>query len=141
MSLYLWGVVQNQYKGANDMKRADEKEYKERLLALRARLRGDMTAMAKAALSKPILEAEADRTSAPMYTTDVGPDSYEQEFTLSLIQNEEETLDMIESALERIEDGQYGICVECDGRISKARLNAIPHTPFCIKCATKIQGR
>jgi len=134
-------VVQNQNKGANDMKRADEKEYKERLLALRARLRGDMTAMAKAALSKPILEAEADRTSAPMYTTDVGPDSYEQEFTLSLIQNEEETLDMIESALERIEDGQYGICVECDGRISKARLNAIPHTPFCIKCATKIQGR
>jgi DnaK suppressor protein len=123
------------------MKRADENDYKEQLLALRARLRGDMTAMAKAALSKPILEVEADRTSAAMYTSDAGPDSYEQEFTLSLIQNEEETLDMIEGALERIEDGQYGICVECDGRISKARLNAIPHTPFCIKCATKLQGR
>lgn len=123
------------------MKKADTKEYKEQLLALRARLRGDMTAMAKAALSESLLEAGGDRTSGPIHGTDVGPDSYEQEFTLSLIQNEEETLEMIESALERIEDGLYGICVECDGRISKARLSAIPHTPYCIKCASKIQRR
>ena len=44
------------------------------------------------------------------------------------------------STLERIEDGIYGSCVECDGRITKTRLNAIPYTPFCIKCASKLQG-
>jgi DnaK suppressor protein len=72
---------------------------------------------------------------------DVGSDNFEQEFTLTLMQGEEETLDQIEAALERIEDGVYGSCVECDGRITKARLNAIPQTPFCIKCASKLQGR
>jgi DnaK suppressor protein len=48
---------------------------------------------------------------------------------------EGDTLDLIESALERIDGGKYGRCVQCDGAIPKARLNAIPYTPVCIKCA------
>jgi DnaK suppressor protein len=123
------------------MKKNEMKVYKERLLILRARLRGDVTAMAEAALSKTRSEASGDLSSMPIHMADVGSDNYEQEFTLSLMQSEEETLDQIEAALERIEDGVYGSCVECDGRISKTRLNAIPHTPFCIKCANKLEGR
>lgn len=122
------------------MKKNEMRPYKEQLLALRARLRGDVSAMTQAALSKTRSEASGDLSSMPIHMADVGTDNFEQEFTLSLLQNEEETLDQIEAALERIEDGIYGSCVECDSRISKARLNAIPHTPFCIKCATKLQG-
>jgi RNA polymerase-binding transcription factor DksA len=48
---------------------------------------------------------------------------------------EEDTLGLIESALSRIDGGNYGRCVQCDGLIPKARLNAIPYTPVCIKCA------
>ena len=70
---------------------------------------------------------------------DIGSDNYEQEFTLGLLQNDEDTLDMIESALVRIEEGQYGACVECGGVVPKTRLNAIPYTPFCVKCAAEIQ--
>jgi DnaK suppressor protein len=121
------------------MKKAEMKVFKERLLLLRARLRGDVTAMAEAALSKTRSEASGDLSSMPIHMADVGSDNYEQEFTLSLMQSEEETLDQIEAALERIEDGVYGSCVECDGRISKKRLNAIPQTPFCIKCASKLE--
>ena len=40
-----------------------------------------------------------------------------------------------ELALQRIEDGEYGLCQQCDGVIAKTRLNAIPYTPLCIKCA------
>ena len=123
------------------MKKAEMKVYRERLLLLRARLRGDVNAMAEAALSKTRSEASGDLSSMPIHMADVGSDNYEQEFTLSLMQSEEETLDQIEAALERIEDGVYGSCVECDGRINKTRLNAIPHTPFCIKCASKLEGR
>ena len=122
------------------MKKTEMRPYKESLLQLRARLRGDVTAMAEAALSKTRTEASGDLSSMPIHMADVGTDNYEQEFTLSLLQNEEETLDQIEAALERIEDGIYGSCVECDGRITKTRLNAIPYTPFCIKCASKLQG-
>lgn len=123
------------------MKKSEMRVYKERLIDIRARLRGDVSAMAEAALSKTRSEASGDLSSMPIHMADVGSDNYEQEFTLSLLENEEETLDQIEAALERIEDGVYGSCVECDGRVSKARLNAIPYTPFCIKCASKLQGQ
>ena len=117
------------------MKKADVKIYKERLLALRARLRGDVNRMADSALSKSRTEAHGDLSSMPIHMADIGSDNFEQEFTLSLMATEEGTLEAIESALERIEDGVYGRCTECNGVIPKTRLNAIPYTPLCIKCA------
>ncbi len=123
------------------MKKAETKVYKERLILMRARLRGDVNAMAEAALSKTRTESSGDLSSMPIHMADVGTDNYEQEFTLSLMQTEEETLEMIEGALERIEDGVYGSCVECDGRVTKTRLKAIPYTPYCIKCASKLESR
>jgi RNA polymerase-binding transcription factor DksA len=121
------------------MKKSEMKPYKERLLALRARLRGDVTAMAKAALNKTRTEASGDLSSMPIHMADLGSDNFEQEFTLSLMESEEETLERIEAALERIEDGVYGLCLECESRIPKARLNAIPYTPHCVKCASKLE--
>jgi DnaK suppressor protein len=114
------------------MKTADVKIYKERLLALRARLRNDVTSMADAALG-----SEGSETSTmPIHMAELGSDNFEQEFTLSLLATEEDTLGMIEAALERIEGGTYGTCEECGSVIPKTRLNALPHTPFCVKCAS-----
>ena len=87
------------------------------------------------------LGSERRLSSMPIHMADIGSDNFEQEFTLSLMENDEETLDLIEAALERIEDGTYGSCTECGGRIPKTRLNAIPYTPHCIKCATEVQRR
>ena len=122
------------------MKKPDMKVYKERLLELRARLRGDVSAMADAALKKTRSEANGDLSSMPIHMADIGSDNFEQEFTLSLMENDEGTLNMIEAALERIEEAVYGRCQECGGIVPKTRLNAIPYTPFCVKCAAKIQG-
>ncbi len=121
------------------MKKSEMKPYKEQLLALRARLRGDVSAMAKAALHKTRSEASGDLSSMPIHMADIGTDNFEQEFTLSLMQSEEEALEQIEAALERIEEGVYGQCLECEGKIPKTRLNAIPHTPYCVKCASKLE--
>jgi RNA polymerase-binding transcription factor DksA len=41
----------------------------------------------------------------------------------------------IRSALARIADGSYGYCGRCGDRIADARLDALPWTPFCRKCA------
>ena len=126
--------------GALEMKKRDMKVYKERLLLLRARLRGDVSAMADAALSKSRSEASGDLSSMPIHMADIGTDNYDQEFTLNMMQTEEDTLEMIEAALERIEKGIYGTCEACDDEIKKTRLNAIPYTPLCIDCASEIQG-
>ncbi|REJ65062.1 MAG: TraR/DksA family transcriptional regulator [Planctomycetota bacterium] len=118
------------------MKKTELKPYKEMLLQLRARLRGDVSAMADAALNKTRSEANGDLSSMPIHMADIGSDNFEQEFTLSLMETEEGTLDAIESALERIEEKTYGICEECQKPIKKTRLKAIPYTPFCINCAS-----
>lgn len=122
------------------MKKREMKVYKELLLELRARLRGDVNALADAALHKTRSEASGDLSSMPIHMADIGSDNFEQEFTLGLMENDGVTLDQIELALERIEDGVYGQCVDCDRVIPKTRLNAIPYTPVCVKCASKLEA-
>lgn len=117
------------------MKKAETKVYKQQLLQLRARLRGDVNTMADAALK------DASDARLSIHMADAGTDNFEQEFTLSLLASDGDTLEAIESALERIEDGKYGLCVECENTIPKTRLNALPHTPFCVKCAEQAQLR
>jgi DnaK suppressor protein len=119
------------------MKKAELKAYKERLLTLRARLRGDVTQMADAALKKNRMETNGNLSSMPIHMADLGSDAYEQEFTLSLMETEEGTLGAIESALERIEEGTFGVCEECGAVIPKTRINAIPYVSLCVRCASR----
>ncbi len=119
------------------MNKAELAQYKELLLGLRARLRGDVTRMADAALNKSRSVANGDLSSMPIHMADIGSDNFEQEFTLSLMENDGATLEQIETALERVEEGTYGQCEECGVKIPKARLNAIPFATLCIKCASQ----
>ncbi len=121
------------------MKKAEMKTFKELLLALRVRLRGDVSQMADAALKKNRSEANGDLSSMPIHMADIGSDNFEQEFTLSLMESEGGTLEHIETSLERIEDGTYGQCEECGLKIPKTRLKAIPYATMCVKCASELE--
>jgi DnaK suppressor protein len=116
------------------MKKSEMIAFKEKLHIIRARLRGDVTTMAEVALRKSGIEG-SDSNAMPIHMAELGSDNFEQEFTLGLMEADEGTLGSIDAALERIQEGTYGKCVQCEGAISKARLNAIPYTPVCIKCA------
>lgn len=117
------------------MKKAEVKPFKEMLLALRARLRGDVSTLADGALSNS--GASASGSGVSNHMADMGTDTFEQDNTILLMNNEGETLTQIEGALERIESGVYGSCVECSGKIPKMRLKIMPYTPFCVKCASE----
>lgn len=121
------------------MKAAEMKPFKTALEAMRARLRGDVSTMADAALGKTRSEASGDISSMPIHMADLGSDAYEQEFTLSLMASEEGTLEMVENALARIKSKTYGTCEECNGIIAKKRLEAIPFAALCIRCAEKLE--
>lgn len=45
-------------------------------------------------------------------------------------------MELIRAALDRIEDGSYGICAKCGDDIADARLDAVPHAALCRKCAS-----
>jgi len=121
------------------MKKSEMKPYKAILVELRGRLRGDVNALADAALKKTRSEANGDLSSMPIHMADLGSDNFEQEFTLSMMESEEDTLTAIEAALERIEEGKYGTCEECGKTIPKTRLQAIPYTAYCVKCAEIVE--
>jgi len=58
-------------------------------------------------------------------------------FTLRLRDRERKLIKKITQALQRIEDGEFGVCVECGDDIGIARLKARPMTTLCINCKSK----
>jgi DnaK suppressor protein len=52
-----------------------------------------------------------------------------------------QTLEEVQDALRRIEDGSYGKCTVCGREITPARLEAIPWTPYCLEDQEKLDGK
>jgi DnaK suppressor protein len=107
--------------------------HRARLLALRARLLGDVTQMEDNALNKD----HSKTTTMPTSMAELGSENFDQELTLSLLGSETNALDQIEAAIRRIEDGRYGQCEACGVKIPKTRLDAIPYAARCVQCASK----
>jgi DnaK suppressor protein len=122
------------------MKKTEMKPFKELLLELRRRLRGDVAGMANTALAQSGDAMNSESSSIPSHIADLGSETFEQDNTLRLLDNDGEVLEEIEGALERIEEGVYGSCVECEHKIPKTRLKAIPYTPYCVKCASQLES-
>ena len=58
----------------------------------------------------------------------------ERELAIRNLDRESNLLRQVRTALARIADGSYGTCLHCEEEISPKRLNAVPQTPYCIKC-------
>ncbi|HKB35218.1 MAG TPA: TraR/DksA C4-type zinc finger protein [Gemmataceae bacterium] len=121
------------------MSKTDLENFRQSLLNLRARLSGNLSHLAEEALRATGGENSGSLSNTPIHMADLGTDNFEQEFTLSLIQNEEQVLDEIAEALNRINQGRFGKCEECSSAIPKARLQALPYTRHCVNCARKVQ--
>src|SRR5437764_3323137 len=104
------------------MTHSDLDGYREALLALRTRLTGDVSHLADEALRARGGEASGSPSNAPLHMADLGTDNFEQEFTLSLLENQEQMLEEITAALDRMDKGTFGKCEECGTAIPKGRL-------------------
>ena len=122
------------------MKKEELVSFREVLQGLRARLRGDLDQMTDEALSRNNAGGTGNLSNVPLHMADLGTDNYDQEFTLGLIENEQETLELVNEALGRMENGTFGRCVEWNEVIAKPRLQAIPYAQHCIRCARKLEG-
>ncbi|HEY1496263.1 MAG TPA: TraR/DksA family transcriptional regulator [Candidatus Solibacter sp.] len=47
-------------------------------------------------------------------------------------------LRMVEEALDRLESGDYGVCLACDEPIAEKRLQALPWARYCVKCQEEV---
>ena len=65
----------------------------------------------------------------------------ERELAIRNLDRESNLLRNVRSALRRIEDGSFGICVHCEEEISPKRLAAVPWAPYCIQCQEQADRR
>lgn len=122
--------------GKEYLTRKELKEYRKMLLERRAILMGDVEKLEGEAL-KTGSESSGDLSTLPLHMADMGTDSNEQDITLGLMESENEERQEIDEALERIDNGTFGVCEECEKNIPKTRLKAIPWTCLCITCKAK----
>ncbi len=132
--------------------KTDLKKYEGILKLQLASLKGDVGSMRDEALRASDQDASVD------HLADQGTDNYDQGFMLSLIENEEETIKLIEEALDRIDgdgDWPFGACPKCleeaaeakaakpktakkkttkkvEAWIPKARLEYLPWARYCV---------
>lgn len=121
------------------LQKADFEQFRLVLQALRDRVRGDVDQLEDEALKKNRQDAGGDLSTMPIHMADIGSESFEQEFTISLVESGQVTLEEIDAALARIREGTFGSCEECSRGIPKQRLKAIPYTPYCVECARKLE--
>jgi len=91
--------------------------------ALRKALSGDLESLSEYASTFEVGD-----------TADAAVDTANDEISTQLAEIESRELEQIENALRRIEQGMYGSCELCGGKIADARLNALPYTSTCIDC-------
>lgn len=90
------------------------------------------------------LQTEADKTLGdltqekviPPDSLDLANEESEREFTIRIKDRDRRLIVKVREALQRIEDGSFGVCVVCGDDISEKRLIARPVTTHCIDCKT-----
>jgi RNA polymerase-binding protein DksA len=121
------------------LSRAELGEFKELLLHRKKLLQGDVKTLEDEACKKGA-DAAGDLSTLPMHLADLGTDSFEQDISLGLMENESDEIHEIEEALDRIKDGTFGLCESCRKKIPKERLKAIPYARLCVNCKKKEEG-
>jgi RNA polymerase-binding protein DksA len=77
----------------------------------------------------------------PKDLADIASDDIDRKMIEALGVQELKRLKLIDSALTRIQQGKYGLCVKCGKRIPQDRLEAIPYALMCIECKNAEERR
>jgi RNA polymerase-binding protein DksA len=109
------------------------KGFRKELEQERDQLRRQFSEIDESSLGAPQSELSGEVSSFDEEYADAGTDTFERERDLSLRNNIGDLIDKIDRALERIDEGTYGLCERCGRPIEKARIKALPYATLCIK--------
>ncbi|UCD55030.1 MAG: TraR/DksA C4-type zinc finger protein [Candidatus Omnitrophota bacterium] len=119
------------------LSKKDLKIFKDLLIKEKINLLKNMNHLTNETLKKSLRDASGDLSGYAYHMADMASDVYERDFLLQLAASERELFLKLDEALRRIEEGEYGYCMNCKKKITKTRLKAIPHTPYCHGCQEK----
>jgi DnaK suppressor protein len=104
--------------------------YVKRLLELRDRLLDEIHFHAGDNLKRTTQDASSDLSAYKYHMADAASDNFDREFSLTMVSNRQDVLYEVEEALERLENGTYGICEMSGKPIPRERLDVIPWARF-----------
>ena len=118
----------------NPDRKKELERFKKILEEARKKIASDLQHLESDSLNKSQRDASGDLSGYSFHMADMATDNFDREFTLGLASNEQQSLNKIDAALRKIDEGTYGDCEECGKAISQKRLMAMPHACLCIKC-------
>ena len=104
--------------------------YYDALMELRASLKGALGERSSETIGASARESSGELS---INSSDAGTETFDRDVALSMVANEQEALNEIEDAIDRIFDGSFGICQETNKPIKKNRLKAVPFTRFSVE--------
>ena len=107
-----------------------QKEYFDALMQYRDAVLGRMKQYREDALDAN----NADKRGVTTHMADLGSDNSRHEMELQRLTEEGDVLELIEDAIKRLIDGDFGKCQDCGGDIPPARLAVRAYAIYCTKC-------
>ena len=115
------------------MKKKERDFYRKKLL----KMRGDILAKAK----KLKEDSYSLGTDGIQDMADAASNTYTADILMSISDNDLRLLKDIDNTLDKMEKGTYGICEECEEKISEKRLEANPVARYCITCKRQMEEK
>jgi RNA polymerase-binding transcription factor DksA len=108
------------------------------LMSLRASLKGALGERSSETIGASARESSGELS---LNSSDAGTETFDRDVALSMVASEQEALEEVEDAIDRIFDGTYGICQETKKPIKKTRLKVVPFTRFSLEGQTQYEQR
>jgi RNA polymerase-binding transcription factor DksA len=115
------------------------RRYYKLLLDLRSSLTEGLSLHTEETLRRSTKDDAGDLSSYGQHMADAGTDTFDRDFALSMVANEQEALTEIDAAIKRIENGTYGICEVTQKPIARERLLAVPFTRYSTEAQKEIE--
>ncbi len=121
------------------MNKRELAKFKKILLEKRDELLADLDQFKEREVASKLKDKADENSAYSFHMADVGTDNMEREKAFFFATREGKYLAHIEQALERIDDGTYGICPDCNEQIPTPRLEAVPTATRCVPCKEKAE--
>lgn len=106
-------------------------QFHSQLESIRSKLMGDV--------EKSNLSVKENEVGQVADISDDAARTYNRQLEGELEEQEWKKLKQVDNAIEKINNGEYGICTQCETTIPEARLEVVPYTEFCTQCLSEME--
>jgi DnaK suppressor protein len=115
------------------LSKKDLKYFKDRLVAEKKKVIEEMGGLQQDNLKQSIADQSGENSRYSYHMGDTASLAYGREFSMGLAERQQKYLEQIDEALQRIEDGTYGICLVTGEHITLERLKEVPVAKYSVK--------